>query len=441
MTTIVATNNSMETAKRQIQVHKHDAISNADPDTPCADPELDQSRSREREDAEEVANSDSEPEGDTEAAGESALDLNYDAIKHIASYYLPGGHGKCLSVQPLAEGTFHEVKALEFEDGWSCIGRFSLDSGKQLSVTESEHATLSYVKKHTNIPVPEVYFVNSNPDHAVNAGFMLQERMRGERLSDIWESMSEDHKLSAVEQVAGILLELGSLHFDVIGSLKDGGVVGMLQNPTISEKALPRGPYASLEDYMFSFLAEDSNRPEEVMELYPSIKAELRPCLENDHGSHLKAPFRLIHGDFDSQNMLFAYDDKTKPPQLTAVIDWDNSFTGPAYYLYEYPIFIQDNDLEPESYALNKKLRKHFVATLIKRCENDSPEREVIWESFRQKSFWLNAFRNTFTFHTWSPVRLEQTVVRQYLMGLQDGGEPAYGGRDDYEPDSEFERD
>ena len=83
------------------------------------------------------------------------LDLNYEAIKHVAIYYLPGGHGRCIDVQHFAQGSYHEIKTLHFEDGWTCIGRFLLEK-QTLGFAESEVATMRYVKEHTSIPVPEV---------------------------------------------------------------------------------------------------------------------------------------------------------------------------------------------------------------------------------------------------------------------------------------------
>lgn len=58
-----------------------------------------------------------------------------------------------------------------------------------------------------------------------------------------------------------------------------------------------------------------------------------------------QAPFRLIHPDFDGQNMIFT-EDGNGPPQLSGIIDWEYTYTGPLYELYEYPIFIIDNLFE-----------------------------------------------------------------------------------------------
>lgn len=110
------------------------------------------------------------------------LDLNYDALKHIGTYYLPGGHGACTEISTIQRGAFHEIRVLHFEYAWSCICRFTREA-EILAKAESELATMAYVKAHTTIPVPDAYFVNFNPDHVVGAPFVLMERMPGTTLT------------------------------------------------------------------------------------------------------------------------------------------------------------------------------------------------------------------------------------------------------------------
>jgi hypothetical protein len=50
----------------------------------------------------------------------------------------------------------------------------------------------------------------------------------------------------------------------------------------------------------------------------------------------------MIHADFDVQNMLFQDAQDGSGLTLTRPIDFEFSHTGPIYFLYDYPIFIQD---------------------------------------------------------------------------------------------------
>lgn len=87
------------------------------------------------------------------------LNLDYDALKHVGTNSVRGGHGACIDISTIPRGQFHEFRVLHFEDGWTCVGRFTRET-EPLAKFESELATVEYVRKHTTIPVPEVYFVN-----------------------------------------------------------------------------------------------------------------------------------------------------------------------------------------------------------------------------------------------------------------------------------------
>jgi hypothetical protein len=161
----------------------------------------------------EGANDDSEIGFDGDDAEYPPLDLNYDVLRHIATYYLPGDHGRCTSIKRYAQGSYHDVLALTFEDGWTCIARCERNRRQHMRVGESEYATMQYVRKHTSIPVPEIYFVNHDPNHAVGAAFALMEKLEGDDMYCIWRDLTLEHKLAIVEQIADVLVQLANLNF------------------------------------------------------------------------------------------------------------------------------------------------------------------------------------------------------------------------------------
>ncbi|EME41859.1 hypothetical protein DOTSEDRAFT_99368, partial [Dothistroma septosporum NZE10] len=84
---------------------------------------------------------------------------------------------------------------------------------------ESESATTQYLRTHTTIPVSEVYFTNLNPNHVVGSAFTLMEKLPGQHLSQIWDSLSLRHKFEVLKQITGLLVQLSQLRFDEIGPL------------------------------------------------------------------------------------------------------------------------------------------------------------------------------------------------------------------------------
>lgn len=122
------------------------------------------------------------------------LDLNHEALEHVVNQYLTGNRGKCTGITTLPRGSSHEIRLPEFEDGWSCIGRFARDRAEPPAVLESELAMTEYIRKHTTIPVPRTYFINYNPNHVVDAAFVLLERIKGVHLYKIWDALPLEYK-------------------------------------------------------------------------------------------------------------------------------------------------------------------------------------------------------------------------------------------------------
>ncbi|KAK4619484.1 hypothetical protein CLAFUW4_11435 [Fulvia fulva] len=379
---------------------------------------------------------------DDDDDGDIPLELNYEAIKHIATYYLPGGHDHCIRVEQLAQGAYHEVKTLHFEDGWTCIGRFLL--GKQsLGFAESEVATMRYVKKHTSIPVPEVYFVNYNSDHVVGAPFILMELLEGVALQKIWHDLSLDHKKAVISQVADVKAQLASLKFDVIGSLTESGI-GPSRENGFDAYCDGIGPYKMIEEYFYGLMdvSKCLTCCDECAQRCAEIRPEVKKYFDKQQAMAriCGAPFVLFHGDFDMQNLLWHFSSEDdEAPKLTGVIDWDGSQTVPLYYLYDYPIFIQDNHYVKEKYADNKILRQHLVHELAAKHPEGSQERQDVRDCFYKKNYFLQQYAEMFP-KKWDDHDSQASVLRYFLRDYYEGDWSPYDGRADWAPDTDSEK-
>ena len=354
--------------------------------------------------------------------GRPPLDLNYDALQHIASCYLPGNHGDCVNVGKLQWGAFNEIRLLEFEDQWSCIARFTCGRDQHVHVAENTYATMKYVRERTTIPVPEVYFTNLDPTNAVGAPFALMERKHGKTYYELWHDVSLNHKLAIVEQIADVLAQLADLQFNQIGSLNANGELSPLLCPAIPLAEVSRGPFDTTEAWMLSFIAPTGIKSPELQCHYEAIRVRIKEHRASQSSNAIyNPPFRLQYYDFEGQNLLFDWPDPALPPKLSGVINWDHAFTGPLYYLYEYPIFIQDVDWSPELYDDNKILRKHFILTLLRRCEKGSSARDDVRECFRQKSYLYNKFMDLFLGSVMEEEH-ELSTVEWYRKGIDATG-------------------
>ncbi|KAF7553693.1 hypothetical protein G7Z17_g3435 [Cylindrodendrum hubeiense] len=292
----------------------------------------------------------SDTDSDYDSDEPSQLDLDLNELRASASACL---NTECISAERWTGGTSHEIFILEFEPkegvvdtlvqaGFSCIARFARVSlpGNELR-DNSEIATCRYVKSHTNIPVPEIYHVDLDPDNDVGAPYVLMEKMPGKDLYNMWDDLAIDHKKAVLTQITSVIVQLASLKFDKIGCLNEAGV-----SPLVSSSSdLPSGPFDSVYAYLTSFISTVHVRSVELVELYQQIQKEVAGFLAlNKQATYLQPSFSMIHADFDGQNMLFEEQTGGSPPRLSGIIDWEYSYTGPLYFLYEYPTFIQDFD-------------------------------------------------------------------------------------------------
>ena len=369
------------------------------------------------------------------------LSLDLTKLMDCASKALKA---KCTAVKKLTRGVGHQVFALQFHPeevtdatplsliraNFSCIARLSRVNNTRAK-SLSEIATARYLKRFSSIPVPEIYYYSLDPND-IGAPFVLMERMLGRHLNKIWGDLSLDGKRSVVSQIASVVAKLASLKFDRIGSLDEHGGIGPMISPCFDH---PKGPFHSTCEYMQSFLPPPGPSAESAILGDPLQEARttIEHFLVQNAQAYLQPPFCLIHADLDAQNMLFLDSPDGSGPKLTGLIDFEYAFTGPLYFLYEYPIFIQDVSWSEGLYAENAILRAHFVQAIYGALPNAETQSTFI-ASMNQKSFALNGFRDAFMTMKCSEKTLA-SLARNYVKDVEDGTGLAYSGRLDYTPE------
>ncbi|KAI5997322.1 hypothetical protein F5J12DRAFT_922317 [Pisolithus orientalis] len=88
--------------------------------------------------------------------------------------------------------------------------------------TESEIATMQYLRDKTSIPVPDVYHYDSNPNNRLGAEYILMSKATGIPLSQVYCAMSNEELKSLFTNLASIILPLFAQRFSHIGSLYFG---------------------------------------------------------------------------------------------------------------------------------------------------------------------------------------------------------------------------
>ena len=100
--------------------------------------------------------------------------------------------------------------------------------------TESESATLKYLRTYTSVPVPNVIAYDSSSQNPLGFEWILLEKVDGIPLSEVWESMDFDSKSRLSRDLGHILQQLSGLCFSEIGNLYFSKIRNRVSNRILS---------------------------------------------------------------------------------------------------------------------------------------------------------------------------------------------------------------
>ncbi|GAB1313395.1 hypothetical protein MFIFM68171_03605 [Madurella fahalii] len=102
--------------------------------------------------------------------------------------------------------------------------------------TESEVATMTYVRRHTSIPVPRVFAFSSSDNNELGHEWILMEMLPGVSLRSVWGRMPYDANAKLFVDLAEYVNELLALRFSTLGNIYFADVAGKLfpQEPSLN---------------------------------------------------------------------------------------------------------------------------------------------------------------------------------------------------------------
>ncbi|TFK25349.1 protein kinase subdomain-containing protein PKL/CAK/Fmp29 [Coprinopsis marcescibilis] len=121
----------------------------------------------------------------------------------------------------LSSGTFHKAYLITLTNHEELVARVARRFMPRLK-TESEVATLSYLREKTNVPVPKIYHYDSNPYNRLGGEFILMSKASGIPLSQVFHGLAYNDLVKLVKNLARIILPLFAHRFSDIGSLYFG---------------------------------------------------------------------------------------------------------------------------------------------------------------------------------------------------------------------------
>ncbi|EJD36287.1 hypothetical protein AURDEDRAFT_117129 [Auricularia subglabra TFB-10046 SS5] len=122
------------------------------------------------------------------------------------------------TIRFLSSGTFHKAYLIVLADGRELVFRIARRHMPRLK-TESEVATLNYVRLHTAIPVPFVHHYDANPLNRIGGEYILMSKAPGVPLSKHYYHLSGDTLRKLLRNVAELIVPLFAHRFPKTGSL------------------------------------------------------------------------------------------------------------------------------------------------------------------------------------------------------------------------------
>ncbi|KAL4259966.1 Altered inheritance of mitochondria protein 9, mitochondrial [Pleurotus pulmonarius] len=150
----------------------------------------------------------------------------------------------------LSSGTFHKAYLITLADRSELVARVARRFMPRLK-TESEVATMSYLRENTNIPVPTVYHYDSNPYNRLGGEYILMPKASGIPLSRVYHSMPYNELVKLLDNLAALIIPLFAHRFPQLGSL----YFDSSANRTVVQPSSAATPRASEHPYTsFPFL-------------------------------------------------------------------------------------------------------------------------------------------------------------------------------------------
>ncbi|KAK0104962.1 hypothetical protein ONS95_005223 [Cadophora gregata] len=344
------------------------------------------------------------------------------------------------------EGGFNRVFILYLDNGERVVTRVPFRiAGPRRLVTNSEVATMTYVRSFTKIPIPKVLDWSDDDNNAIGSEYIIMEHAPGVRLHEKWPSVTPHHHMLCVKKLAFMVTEMAKLPFPAYGSLyfadapidpkskiefAEGFCIGPHCGPQYwdcnagesrfyTERPPNRGPWTGLQAYCSGLIDAGFSRVPKtggVVDELPyrgSVQEHLRllNISEKVNEELIKAPViervtspTLLHPDLHKRNIYVSEED---PSCITAIIDWQSTSIEPTFcYANETPDLVEDPAADVP-----------ILEELLSSAEDDSPSAAVTKETV-VKDPEVEAARKRHLKDVWTCTQTFEVVLKGYLPEL-----------------------
>ncbi|GAQ35663.1 hypothetical protein AtubIFM54640_007903 [Aspergillus tubingensis] len=281
------------------------------------------------------------------------------------------------------EGNFSKAFLLTMDDGNEVIAKIPCPSaGPPVLTTESEVATLKFLRSHISTPVPEVYHWSSEPTNPVGAEYILMEKTRGVPLAEKWNTLNTMQRYRLIDKILEMETALQRLQFPAYGGLFlretlpssypryplssgldpnnqfcIGPSVDLSYTASADLSGQNAGPWTSLLEFALSAprrelarvvakgddVHTDLNRfgNNQSIEEYSDLLQKMQlilPALSQHPLVQESAASTVWHTDLHLGNIFVCPDD---PTTIEGIIDWQSAEAAPLFIQARFPEFLR----------------------------------------------------------------------------------------------------
>jgi hypothetical protein len=283
--------------------------------------------------------------------------------------------------------------------------------------TENETSIIEWLSKHTAIPIPRVLCFNSLCHNYLGYEYILQERIPGKTVAEVYESLSDQEMEYIISQISDYVLKLASQPFHHVGGLRGSAageeLVEIQAGPAVEEhfwhdpdisKYWPSSEsfetlnisqpgYSTWSDYLKDrfkvHLHSIQQHPALVWlgEEGRQVLSKAIAYLDSEQGSSLinETTLRLAHRDLHFGNILI----EPSSCKITGVIDWE--FAG----IYPAPLgdrpsgpFLWNCSYDSESNTEKQRLHIVWKEQMAQKPGGKEYLEAMEWKHPRQKAIW-----------------------------------------------------
>ncbi|EEP78409.1 predicted protein [Uncinocarpus reesii 1704] len=283
---------------------------------------------------------------------------------------------KVLSLSPLAasiqscqklEGGFSRAFIFTTDDGRRVVAKFPMPvAGSPRFITNSEVATITYLKSNTKISIPEILDWNDDPSNPIGSAYIIMQHAGGVSLQQAWPGMSSLQKMHCIRDINKNIMQLSKLDFPAYGSLyfSDATFFGSESKFKLQDEKYCVGPHCKTT-YWDCNVGEPRyyhfKGPNQGPSLLNQGQAVFPKLIQHPQLQSNAAP-TIFHPDLHKRNIFVSEDD---PTVVTNLIDWQSASIEPAfYYSDDVPDFAKPPSEETETPTGEDYCSKVYAAGL-----------------------------------------------------------------------------